>query len=78
MGCAAVEVVIPALRARSLLISLDKPGLEYPYKQCVKSLLGFCRKWESYKDEYDFTKPEVRKNLRDMGFVCQVRSKERQ
>lgn len=65
----------PRLELRKLEISLDSPSLYYQYEVCVKSFLGRCTRWGSKRDVYDLTNETVRKELKDKGFVLQVREK---
>jgi hypothetical protein len=60
------------LELRELRLSPDIAGFEYQYQVCSKSFLGICTKKERKKDLYDLTKPEVRKQLIDMGFLARV------
>lgn len=65
----------PALEMRTLTLRQDQPSLEYKYEECTSEFLGICFASELHHDLYDLSKPEVRKQLRDMGFVMQVREK---
>lgn len=73
MSCATSrELSPPRLELRKLEISLDEPSFYYHY--CVKeTLFGKCKLWKT--ERWDFTQPEVRQRLKDMGFVLQVRQK---
>ena len=63
----------PELQTRR--IDLESPALVYDYYECVKEFLGLCLKKEPRRKKDDLTKPEVRKELNDMGLVCKVRWK---
>ena len=64
---------VPKLEMRKLDISDDIAGFQYRY----------CDKWNLFKtkckawvvEPYDFTDPELRKKLKAMGFVLQVRER---
>lgn len=62
----------PPLKLRTLRLSNSLPGLEYRYEICVKKVIGICFKHAWTTDFYDLTKPEVRQQLIDMGFVARV------
>lgn len=73
-SCATSQLdLAPRLENRTLRISPDFAGFEYQYEVCVRDLLFICMKKQMKKDTYDLTKPEVRKQLIDMGFVGKVR-----
>jgi hypothetical protein len=53
---------------------MDKPSFIYHYKtpyKCGAFKLFTC--WEDKTDEYDLTKPEVRKSLIEIGFIAKRR-----
>ena len=77
VGCASLAVnnAPPALELRTLRISDKVPGFEYSWRECKKTFLGNCRKWELKTEYYDLTDTAVRNKLRDMGFVARVRDK---
>jgi len=45
------------------------------YEDCVKKFWGMCTKKELKRWVWDLSKPEVRKQLIDMGFIAKVRAK---
>lgn len=60
---------------RTLELAEDFPGFVYYYEECTKKFLGICTKYELKRWAWDLSKPEVRKQLIDMGFVAKVRAK---
>lgn len=77
IGCSsmALNETPPALEQRTLRISTKVPGFEYQWRECSKSFLGNCRKWELKTEYYDLTIPETRDKLINMGFVGRVKEK---
>lgn len=76
-GCASAELETPPdISRRTLLISTDVVGFEYPYRVCVRKVLGFCRRWEMRKEYYDLMDPKVRDELKHRGFVLVVAPKQ--
>lgn len=80
LSCASLSTVSPpALENRTLRLSPDFAGFEYQYEDpsaCDKYVLFVCVHHPMKKDTYDITKPEIRKQLIDMGFVLKVRDKQ--
>lgn len=76
LSCASSPLLLaPRLETRTLRISREVPGFVYEWEECTKTLLGICTRREMRKDLYDLTKPEVRDQLINMGFVAKVREK---
>ena len=69
-SCAAP--LVPRLENRTLEISKNIPGLEYPYEVCEKRWLGICTNRRMEIEKYDLTLPSEREKLRNMRFVCRV------
>lgn len=62
----------PKLEQRTLWLSEEIPGFFYHY--CVKeSIFGNCKEYKT--DYYDLTDVELRKKLKNMGFVLKVHQK---
>lgn len=76
-GCASLasyNYIVPPLKDRTLRLAMDKPSFIYHYKtpyKCGAFKLFTC--WEDKTDEYDLTKPEVRKSLIEIGFIAKRR-----
>jgi len=71
-ACAGMELdLIPALKDRTLRISLEGPRLEYQYMKCASKFL-WCTKYELVRETWDLTKADVRSQLVHMGFVVRV------
>jgi hypothetical protein len=69
--------LVPKLENRTLRISPDIAGFEYQYEICIKKgWFGIgCAKTEMKKEYFDLTKPEIRKQLIDMGFKARIPEK---
>jgi hypothetical protein len=66
----------PALENRTLRLSLEVPGFEYQFEECVKKVVGICVKKQMKKETFDLRDPLVRQRLIDMGFVARVRERQ--
>lgn len=77
LGCAVKsDILITDRMLRTYLVDPNGPGLHYPYKMCIKyGWFGKCKEEKRVDEQYDFTKPEVRKEFIDMNVVCRVESK---
>lgn len=76
LSCASSTIRGPVrLEERTLSLAPEAPKLVYYQEECVKKKLGICWDYDIVKYEYDLTKPEIRKQLIDMGFVARVRTK---
>lgn len=73
-SCASFGIsIVPELSQRTLRIDPNAAGFIYQYERCLKKFLGICTKKGMQVDKYDLTRPDVRKQLIDMGFVAKVR-----
>lgn len=61
----------PLLRNRVLVPSIDRPGFDFRYEECVKRII-FCTKWEPKNDYVDWTDKATRVRMRDIGFRLAV------
>jgi hypothetical protein len=71
VSCAGLLLISPPARGqRTLEIAADFPGTYYQWKRCTKHFLWKCTEFEFVRETDDWTKPEVRKELIDQGYVC--------
>lgn len=74
-ACASIDLdAPPTLKNRRLRISDKVAGFEYQYRVCAKKFI-VCTRWETKTDYYDLTIPEIRAELKAMGFIALVEAK---
>lgn len=73
-SCASsLERSVPKLELRKLDISDEVAGFQYRYCDKWNFLKTKCKNW--VVEKYDLNDVELRKKLKSMGFVLQVREK---
>lgn len=69
-SCASSLTQLPSLKNRALRIDTEKIGFKYQHQVCKGKLLW--KKCYIETEYYDFSDPQVRQKLKDMGFKLKV------